>query len=130
MGLAVQFMAIHPMAAITMERERPMPNLKLILTLDMPTLMDTHILMDILIYLGTLIPLAILTLLDIPIPSMVILMDTLMDMLVIMDMERGKLMPKLIQRLHLMLMQMLSRTQMQMRMRMPTMDIMVMDILL
>jgi len=65
--LAVPFMGILPMAAITMERERLMPNLKLILTLDMPTLMDTHILMGILMYW------VILILLDIPIP-----LDTLM----------------------------------------------------
>ena len=42
--LAVQFTAILLMAAITMERGRLMLNLKLILTLDMLTLMDIHIL--------------------------------------------------------------------------------------
>jgi len=42
--LAVQFMVILLMAAITMERGRLMLNLKLILTLDMLTLMDIHIL--------------------------------------------------------------------------------------
>merc|ERR1719206_178902 len=51
-------------------------------------------------------------------------MDTLMDMLVIMDMERGKL----IQKLYPMLMRMLH--QMQMLMLMPTMAIMVMATLL
>ena len=42
--LAVQFTAILLMAAITMERGMLMLNLKLILTLDMLTLMDIHIL--------------------------------------------------------------------------------------
>merc|ERR1719357_1813668 len=93
-----------------------------------PILLDIPIPLDTLMLLGTHIPLDTLTLLDIPIPSMVILMDTLMDMLVIMDMERGKQMLKL----HLMLMQMLHQTQMRMRMQMqmliPTMDIMAMFI--
>ena len=42
--LAVQFMVILLMAAITMERGMLMLNLKLILTLHMLTLMDIHIL--------------------------------------------------------------------------------------
>jgi len=42
--LAVQFMVILLMAAITMERGRLRLNLKLILTLHMLTLMDIHIL--------------------------------------------------------------------------------------
>merc|ERR1719431_286598 len=91
--LAALYMAIHHIATITMARGKLTQ--KLSPTLDMPFLMDTHTLLDMLIPL------------DIPTHCMDILMATLMGMLISMDMERERQKQLLIQMLYLKLMRML-----------------------